>query len=95
MAYDKLLLAGQEDVEKRLVKGLSSARVGSRGTVRCTLPFVSDRCCERRRCHVPDILQGSNNEAKLLTDERFLRKVAYLYYELTVRSNSDNKLKLR
>jgi deoxyribonucleoside regulator len=30
---------------------------------------------------VPDILQGSNNEAKLLTDERFLRKVAYLYYE--------------
>jgi deoxyribonucleoside regulator len=29
---------------------------------------------------VPDILQG-NNEARLLTDERFLRKVAYLYYE--------------
>lgn len=29
---------------------------------------------------MPDILQG-NNEARLLTDERFLRKVAYLYYE--------------
>ncbi len=27
-----------------------------------------------------EILQG-NNEARLLTDERFLRKVAYLYYE--------------
>ncbi len=30
---------------------------------------------------MPDILQGNNNEARLLTDERFLRKVAYLYYE--------------
>ncbi len=28
-----------------------------------------------------DVLQGTNNEARLLTDERFLRKVAYLYYE--------------
>jgi DNA-binding transcriptional regulator LsrR (DeoR family) len=25
--------------------------------------------------------QGSNNETRLLTDERFLRKIAYLYYE--------------
>src|SRR5215472_307813 len=28
-----------------------------------------------------ELLQGSVNEAKLLSDERFLRKIAYLYYE--------------
>ena len=30
---------------------------------------------------MPDITQGSSTEAKLLADEQFLRKVAYLYYE--------------
>jgi deoxyribonucleoside regulator len=30
---------------------------------------------------MPDIIQGSNTETKLLADERFLRKIAYLYYE--------------
>src|SRR5437667_10581226 len=28
-----------------------------------------------------ELLQGSITEAKLLSDERFLRKLAYLYYE--------------
>src|SRR3984893_14099593 len=28
-----------------------------------------------------DILQGNSTEARLLADERFLRKIAYLYYE--------------
>ena len=30
---------------------------------------------------MPDITQGNSGEARLLTDERFLRKVAYRYYE--------------
>jgi deoxyribonucleoside regulator len=30
---------------------------------------------------VPEIFQGNNSEARLLADERFLRKIAYLYYE--------------
>src|SRR5215469_4696635 len=30
---------------------------------------------------MPDTPQGHSTEAKLLTDERFLRKVAYSYYE--------------
>lgn len=30
---------------------------------------------------MPELLQGSVSEAKLLSDERFLRKIAYLYYE--------------
>jgi DNA-binding transcriptional regulator LsrR (DeoR family) len=30
---------------------------------------------------MPEILQGANAEARLLTDERFLRRIAYLYYE--------------
>ena len=30
---------------------------------------------------MPEILQGNNTEAKLLADERFLRKIALLYYE--------------
>ncbi|GAC1360653.1 MAG: sugar-binding transcriptional regulator [Ktedonobacteraceae bacterium] len=30
---------------------------------------------------MPDNAQGINNEARLLTDERFLRRIAYLYYE--------------
>src|SRR5690349_19491561 len=30
---------------------------------------------------MPEIIQGSASEARLLADERFLRKVAYLYYE--------------
>jgi deoxyribonucleoside regulator len=30
---------------------------------------------------VPEIVQGNASEARLLADERFLRKVAYLYYE--------------
>jgi len=30
---------------------------------------------------MPDITQGNNSEARLLADERFLRKVAYMYYE--------------
>jgi deoxyribonucleoside regulator len=30
---------------------------------------------------MPEILQGNNTEARLLADERFLRKIAYLYYE--------------
>src|SRR6266496_6762512 len=30
---------------------------------------------------VPEIVQGNASEARLLTDERFLRKIAYLYYE--------------
>lgn len=30
---------------------------------------------------MPDILQGNNAEGRLLADERFLRKVAYSYYE--------------
>src|SRR5579862_9742408 len=32
--------------------------------------------------HMADNTQGTNSsEARLLTDERFLRKVAYMYYE--------------
>jgi deoxyribonucleoside regulator len=30
---------------------------------------------------MPDNLQGNSSEARLLADERFLRKVAYMYYE--------------
>ncbi|HLJ36472.1 MAG TPA: sugar-binding domain-containing protein, partial [Ktedonobacteraceae bacterium] len=30
---------------------------------------------------MPEILQGNTTEARLLADERFLRKIAYLYYE--------------
>ena len=30
---------------------------------------------------MPEMLPGSATEAKLLTDDRFLRKLAYLYYE--------------
>jgi deoxyribonucleoside regulator len=30
---------------------------------------------------MPEIAQGSGSEARLLTDERFLRKIAYMYYE--------------
>jgi DNA-binding transcriptional regulator LsrR (DeoR family) len=30
---------------------------------------------------MPEIIQGSASEARLLADERFLRKIAYLYYE--------------
>src|SRR5258708_8641005 len=30
---------------------------------------------------MPEILQGNNAEARLLADERFLRKIAYLYYQ--------------
>ena len=30
---------------------------------------------------MPDITQGSNSEARLLADEQFLRRVAYMYYE--------------
>ena len=30
---------------------------------------------------MPENMQGSGNEARLLADERFLRKVAYMYYE--------------
>ncbi len=30
---------------------------------------------------MPDNAQGTNSEARLLTDERFLRKIAYMYYE--------------
>jgi deoxyribonucleoside regulator len=30
---------------------------------------------------MPELVQGNVTEAKLLTDERFLRKIAYLYYE--------------
>ena len=30
---------------------------------------------------MPEIFQGNNSEAKLLADERFLRKIAYMYYE--------------
>jgi deoxyribonucleoside regulator len=30
---------------------------------------------------MPENIQGTGSEARLLTDERFLRKVAYLYYE--------------
>lgn len=30
---------------------------------------------------MPEILQGNNTEARLLADERFLRKIAHLYYE--------------
>lgn len=30
---------------------------------------------------MPEYASGSSNETKLLSDERFLRKVAYLYYE--------------
>jgi deoxyribonucleoside regulator len=30
---------------------------------------------------MPELLQGNLTEAKLLSDERFLRKIAYLYYE--------------
>lgn len=30
---------------------------------------------------MPEITQGSSSEARLLTDERFLRKIAYMYYE--------------
>jgi deoxyribonucleoside regulator len=30
---------------------------------------------------MPDITQGSSNEARLLADEQFLRRIAYLYYE--------------
>src|SRR4051812_34670128 len=37
--------------------------------------------CQRRRCSMPDITHGNSSEARLLADERFLRKVAYLYYE--------------
>src|SRR6266567_5212427 len=30
---------------------------------------------------MPDTTQGSTSEARLLTDEQFLRRVAYMYYE--------------
>nr|MBA2682011.1 hypothetical protein [Ktedonobacteraceae bacterium] len=30
---------------------------------------------------MPESAQGINNEARLLTDERFLRRIAYSYYE--------------
>ncbi len=30
---------------------------------------------------MPDNVQGNNSEARLLSDERFLRKIAYMYYE--------------
>src|SRR5437763_12019141 len=30
---------------------------------------------------MPENMQGSGSEARLLTDERFLRKIAYMYYE--------------
>ena len=30
---------------------------------------------------MPENVQGNNSEARLLTDERFLRKIAYMYYE--------------
>lgn len=30
---------------------------------------------------MPDITQGSNSETRLLADEQFLRRVAYMYYE--------------
>jgi deoxyribonucleoside regulator len=30
---------------------------------------------------MPENAQGNNSEARLLTDERFLRKIAYMYYE--------------
>jgi DNA-binding transcriptional regulator LsrR (DeoR family) len=30
---------------------------------------------------MPESAQGINNEARLLTDERFLRRIAYLYYD--------------
>lgn len=30
---------------------------------------------------VPEIVQGNTSETRLLADERFLRKIAYLYYE--------------
>lgn len=30
---------------------------------------------------MPENMQGSSSEARLLTDERFLRKIAYMYYE--------------
>src|SRR6266704_1537264 len=30
---------------------------------------------------MPESVQGVSSEARLLTDERFLRKIAYLYYE--------------
>src|SRR5258708_2489356 len=36
---------------------------------------------KRRGCQMPENIQGTGSEARLLTDERFLRKVAYLYYE--------------
>jgi deoxyribonucleoside regulator len=36
---------------------------------------------EGGRYQMPELLQGSVTEAKLLSDERFLRKIAYLYYE--------------
>src|SRR6266498_5110590 len=34
-----------------------------------------------RICKMPEMLPGSATEAKLLTDDRFLRKLAYMYYE--------------
>src|SRR5712691_897113 len=34
----------------------------------------------RRRWHMPELLQGNVTEARLLSDERFLRRIAYLYY---------------
>src|SRR5947209_18172775 len=30
---------------------------------------------------MPENMQGSGSEARLLADERFLRKIAYMYYE--------------
>lgn len=30
---------------------------------------------------MPEITQGSNSEARLLSDDRFLRRIAYMYYE--------------
>src|SRR6266849_287722 len=30
---------------------------------------------------MPELVQGNVTEARLLSDERFLRKIAYLYYE--------------
>jgi deoxyribonucleoside regulator len=36
---------------------------------------------QRRRGLMPENVHGNNSEAKLLTDERFVRKVAYSYYE--------------
>lgn len=48
------------------------------------LPGSRARCAQcfvKEKISMPESIQGSSSEARLLTDERFLRRIAYSYYE--------------